>query len=123
MNTIEKVAKQFPNTILCMRTDIKLQKNVGVYDIRTYEGSYLQGVLAGYKTKSNILGVVAPFPIPEVIRDINAYTLGAQSVNPKIKTKVVWINTWFDPGKEREAAFALISQNADVLSQVTNSPL
>lgn len=68
------------------------------------------------------MGVVAPFPIPEVIRDINAYTLGAQSVNPKIKTKIVWINTWFDSGKEHEAALALISQNADILSQVTNSP-
>ena len=122
MNSIEKVAKQFPNTIFMHANGYKTAKNVGVYDIRTYEGSYLQGVLAGQKTKSNILGVVAPFPIPEVIRDINAYTLGAQSVNPKIKTKVVWINTWFDPGKEREAAFALMSQNADVLSQVTNSP-
>lgn len=122
MNTIEKVAKQFPNTIFMHTSGYKTAKNVGVYDIRTYEGSYLQGVLAGYKTKTNIIGVVAPFPIPEAIRDINAYTLGAQSVNPNIKTKVVWINTWFDPGKEREAALALISQKADVLSQVTNSP-
>lgn len=78
--------------------------------MRTYEGAYMLGVVAGQTTKTNTLGVVASFPIPEVVRNINAYTLGAQSVNPKVKTKVIWVNSWFNPGKERDAALALISQ-------------
>ena len=122
MNYMEKLAKQFPNTIFMHSTGYKTSKNLGVYDARTYEGSYLLGILAGYKTKTNVIGLVAPFPIPEVVRNINAYTLGAQSVNPKIKTKVVWINTWFNPGKERDGALALMAQGADVLLQDTNSP-
>ncbi len=122
MNQIEKVSKQFPNTVFMHATGYKQGKNLGVYDVRTYEGAYLLGVVAGQKTQSNILGVVASFPIPEVVRNINAYTLGAQSVNPKIKTKVIWVNSWFNPGKERDAALALISQKADVLMQNTDSP-
>lgn len=122
MNQMEKVAKQFPNTVFMHATGYKQGKNLGVYDVRTYEGAYLLGVIAGQKTKSNILGVVASFPIPEVVRNINAYTLGAQSVNPKIKTKVIWVNSWFNPGKERDASLALISQKADVLMQNTDSP-
>lgn len=122
MNSIEKVSKQFPNTVFMHATGYKQGKNLGVYDLRTYEGAYMLGVVAGQKTKSNTLGVVGSFPIPEVFRNINAYTLGAQSVNPKIKTKVVWVNSWFNPGKERDAALALISQGADVLMQNTDSP-
>ena len=122
MNQIEKVSKQFPNTVFMHATGYKQGKNLGVYDVRTYEGAYLLGVVAGQKTKSNTVGVVASFPIPEVVRNINAYTLGAQSVNPKIKTKVIWVNSWFNPGKERDAALALIAQGADVLMQNTDSP-
>ena len=122
MNAMEKVSKQFPNTIFMHATGYKQGKNLGVYELKTFEGAYLLGVVAGQKSKTNTIGVVASFPIPEVVRNINAYTLGAQSVNPKIKTKVIWANTWFNPGKEREAALALIAQGADVLMQNTDSP-
>jgi simple sugar transport system substrate-binding protein len=91
------------------------------YDSRTYEGAYMAGVIAGGMTKSNKLGVVASIPIPEVIRNINSFTLGAQSVNPKITTSVVWVNGWFDPPKETEAATSLINGGADVLFQNTDS--
>ena len=109
MNAMEKVSKQFPDTIFMHATGYKQGKNLGTYELKTFEGAYLLGVVAGQKSKTNTIGVVASFPIPEVVRNINAYTLGAQSVNPKIKTKVIWANTWFNPGKEREAALALIA--------------
>ena len=122
MNAMEKVAKQFPNTKFMHATGYKQGKNLGIYDLRTYEGAYMLGVVAGHTTKTNTLGVVGSFPIPEVVRNINAYTLGAQSINPKIITKVIWVNSWYNPGKEREAALALIAQKADVLMQNTDSP-
>lgn len=100
----------------------KTAGNMRTYDSRTYEGAYLAGVVAGKMTKSNTLGFVASIPISEVIRNINAFTLGAQSSNPKIKTKVVWVNVWFDPLKEAEAAAHLIDGGADVLFQNTDSP-
>ena len=122
MNQMTKVAKAFPNTVFMHATGYKTAPNLGVYDVRTYEGSYMLGVVAGKMTKGNKLGIVASIPIPEVIRNINAFTIGARSVNPKISTKVIWVNAWFDPGKEREAALALISQGCDVLMQNTDSP-
>uniref|UniRef100_UPI000382B3B1 BMP family ABC transporter substrate-binding protein n=1 Tax=Solimonas variicoloris TaxID=254408 RepID=UPI000382B3B1 len=122
MEATLKVARLFPKTVFMHATGYKTAKNVGVYEARTYEAAYLLGVLAGGMTKSNTLGYVASFPIPEVIRNIDAYTLGAQSVNPKIKTKVIWVNTWYDPGKERQAAETLIAQGADTLCQNTDSP-
>nr|WP_319565475.1 BMP family ABC transporter substrate-binding protein [uncultured Rhodoferax sp.] len=103
-------------------TGYKQADNMRTYDSRTYEGAYMAGVIAGKMTKSNTLGVVASIPIPEVVRNINAFTLGAQSSNPKIKTKVVWVNGWFDPPKETEAATSLINGGADVLFQNTDSP-
>jgi basic membrane protein A and related proteins len=103
-------------------TGYKQAENMRTYDSRTYEGAYLAGVVAGAMTKTNVLGVVGSIPIPEVIRNINSFTLGAQSVNPKIKTKVVWVNEWFNPPKETEAATALINGGADVLMQNTDSP-
>ncbi|HWP12507.1 MAG TPA: BMP family ABC transporter substrate-binding protein [Ramlibacter sp.] len=103
-------------------TGYKTAENLRTYDSRTYEGAYMAGVIAGAMTKTNTLGVVGSVPIPEVIRNINSFTLGAQSVNPKIKTKVVWVNKWFDPPKETEAATALINGGADVLMQNTDSP-
>jgi simple sugar transport system substrate-binding protein len=122
MESVLRVAKDFPNIKFEHATGYKTAKNVGTYDARTYEGAYLAGVLAGGMTKTNVLGVVGSVPIPEVIRNIDSFTLGAQSVNPKIKTKVVWVNKWFDPPKETEAATSLINQGADVLFQNTDSP-
>src|SRR6185437_11272304 len=116
-----KVAKDFPDTVFLHATGYKKAPNFGTYDVRMYEGAYLAGVAAGYVTKTNTLGFVASVPIPEVVRNINAYTLGARSVNPKVHTKVIWINSWFDPGKEKQAAETLIGQGADVLLQNTDS--
>jgi basic membrane protein A and related proteins len=122
MNQMVKVAKSFPKTTFMHATGYKTASNLGVYDVRTYEGAYMLGVVAGKMTKSNKLGVVGSIPIPEVIRNINAFTIGARSVNPAITTRVIWVNSWFDPGKEREAALALISQGCDALMQNTDSP-
>ena len=102
-------------------TGYKQAENMRTYDSRTYEGAYLAGVIAGGMTKTNTIGVVGSIPIPEVIRNINSFTLGAQSVNPKIKTKVVWVNEWFNPPKETEAAQSLLNGGADVLMQNTDS--
>jgi basic membrane protein A and related proteins len=117
-----RVAKLFPKVHFEHATGYKTAANVVTYETRFYEGAYLLGVLAGMTTKSNTLGYVGSFPIPEVIRNIDAFTLGARSVNPKAATKVIWVDTWYDPGKERQAAEALIAQGADVLSQNTDSP-
>jgi basic membrane protein A len=102
-------------------TGYKQADNMRTYDSRTYEGAYMAGVIAGGMTKTNTLGVVGSIPIPEVIRNINSFTMGAQSVNPAIKTKVVWVNEWFNPPKETEAAQSLINGGADVLMQNTDS--
>ena len=102
-------------------TGYKTADNMRTYDSRTYEGAYLAGVIAGKMSASGKLGVVGSVPIPEVVRNINSFTLGAQSVNPKATTKVVWVNEWFNPPKETEAATALINGGADVLFQNTDS--
>ncbi len=102
-------------------TGYKTAANLRTYDSRTYEGAYMAGVIAGKMTKTNNLGVVASIPIPEVVRNINSFTLGAQSMNPKVKVKVVWVNEWFNPPKETEAATSLINGGADVLMQNTDS--
>lgn len=122
MNPTEKVAKAFPDVVFEHATGFKMAKNMGIYETRQYEGTYLQGVIAGKMSKSGIIGFVGSFPVPEVIRNIDAFTLGAQSVNPAIKTKVIWVNSWYDPGRERQAAETLIAQGADVLTQNTDSP-
>jgi len=122
MNPTLKVAKKFPKVKFEHSTGYKRAKNVGTYFDRAYEGRYLAGVTAGLMTKTNTLGYVGSFPIPEVMRGINAFTLGALSVNPKVKVKVVWVSTWYDPGKERSAAETLILQGSDVLTQHTDSP-
>lgn len=121
MDPALKAAKDFPNVKFEHATGYKTAPNFAHYDSRTYEGAYMAGVLAGHMTKTNTLGVVASVPIPEVIRNINSFTLGAQSTNPNIKTRVVWVNNWFDPPKETEAATALINGGADVLFQNTDS--
>jgi basic membrane protein A and related proteins len=122
METMLKLAPEFPDVKFEHATGYKQADNMRTYDSRTYEGAYMAGVIAGKMTKTNTLGVVASIPIPEVIRNINSFTLGAQSINPKIKTKVVWVNGWFDPPKETEAATSLINGGADVLFQNTDSP-
>ena len=122
MNPTLKVAKSFPKVAFEHATGYKRAKNVGTYFDRAYQGRYLTGMVAGLMTKSNVLGYVASFPIPEVIRGIDAFTLGARSVNPDAVVKVVWVSTWYDPGKEREAAETMILQGADVLTQHTDSP-
>ena len=121
MEPMLKVAADFKDVKFEHATGYKTAENLRTYDSRTYEGAYMAGVIAGSMTKSNTLGVVASIPIPEVIRNINSFTLGAQSVNPKVKTKVVWVNGWFDPPKETEAATSLINGGADVLMQNTDS--
>ncbi len=122
MEPMVKVAKDNPEIKFEHATGYKTAANLSTYDSRTYEGAYMAGVIAGKMTKTNTLGVVASVPIPEVIRNINSFTLGAQSTNPAIKTKVVWVNEWFNPPKETEAATALINGGADVLLQNTDSP-
>jgi basic membrane protein A len=120
-DSMAKVAKDFPDVYFEHATGFKTAENMRVYEPRIHEGAYLAGIVAGRMTKSNTLGFVASFPIPEVLRNIDAFTLGAQSVNPKVKTKVVWVGSWFDPPKETEAAQTLINKGADVLLQNTDS--
>ena len=121
MEPILKVANDLKDVKFEHATGYKTAPNLRTYDSRTYEGAYLAGVVAGKMSKTGTLGVVGSVPIPEVIRNINSFTLGAQSVNPKIMTKVVWVNEWFNPPKETEAATALINGGADVLFQNTDS--
>jgi len=116
-----KVAKSFPKTEFYHATGFKSAPNVTIYNSRMYEPAYLAGIIAGHMSKKGMLGFVASFPIPEVLRNINVFTMGARTVNPKITTKVVWISSWFDPSKERQAAETLIGQGADVLLQNTDS--
>jgi basic membrane protein A len=122
MEPLQKVAKLFPDVKFENASGFKTAANISVYEPRFEEGFYLIGVLAGQMTKTNTLGFIGSFPIPTVVRNINAMTLGALSVNPKIKTRPVWINTWYDPGKERQAADTLIAQGADAVAQNTDSP-
>jgi len=121
MNAVEKVSKEFPKVAFMHATGYKSGPNFGNYNARFYEGRYIAGMVAGRTTKSNVLGYVAAFPIPEVLQGINAFTRGARSVNPKIDVRVIWVNSWYDPGKEREAALTLIAQKADVLTHHTDS--
>ncbi len=121
MEPMLKVAADFKDVKFEHATGYKTAENMRTYDSRTYEGAYMAGVIAGGMTKTNTLGVVASIPIPEVIRNINSFTLGAQSVNPQVTTKVVWVNGWFDPPKETEAATSLLNGGADVLFQNTDS--
>ena len=121
MNPTIKVAPQFPNVMFDHATGYKTAKNVGVYNARFYEGRYLCGIIAGKMTKTNVAGYVAAFPIPEVVQGINAFTQGMRSVNPNAEVKVIWVNSWFDPGREREAANTLMSQGADIVTHHTDS--
>jgi basic membrane protein A len=121
MEPMLKVAADAKQVKFEHATGYKTAPNMRTYEARTYEGAYMVGVIAGGMTKSNVLGVVASIPIPEVIRNIDSFTLGAQSVNPAVTTRVVWVNKWFDPPKEAEAAQALLDGGADILMQNTDS--
>jgi simple sugar transport system substrate-binding protein len=122
MDSTLKVAKKYPDVHFEHATGYKRDKNMATYSARWYEGRYIQGVIAAKMSKAGVLGYIGSFPIPEVVSGINATILGAQSVNPNIKVKIIWVNTWFNPGKEADAAKALLDQGADVIMQHTDSP-
>lgn len=122
MNPTIKVAKQFPNVKFEHATGYMRADNVATYNARFYEGRYVAGVVAGHMSKTGVIGYVASFPIPEVVRGINSFTRGLRSVNPDATVKVVWVSSWFDPGKEANAANSLLDQGADVILQHTDSP-
>lgn len=121
MNPTLRVARDFPNVVFEHCTGYKRAANVGTYMGRFEEPRYLTGAIAGKMTKSNVIGYIGAFPIPEVIRGIGAFTQGLRATNPKATVKVVWVQTWYDPAKEREAAQALVNAGADVLTQHTDS--
>ncbi len=122
MDPMLKVAKQFPQTVFMHCSGFKMSENMGNYFGRMYQARYLSGMVAGAMTKSNTIGYAAAFPIPEVIRGINAFALGAQSVNPKATVRVVWTKTWYDPATEKEAAKSLLDVGADIIAQHQDSP-
>ncbi len=122
MDPMLKVAKQFPEVTFLHCSGFKKHDNMGNYFGRMYQARYLSGMVAGSMTKSNTLGYVAAFPIPEVIRGINAFTLGAQAVNPDVTVRVVWTKTWYDPATEKEAAKSLLDVGVDVIAQHQDSP-
>ena len=122
MDPTLKVAKKYPNVHFEHATGYKRDKNMSTYSARWYQGRYIQGIIAAKMSKSGVLGYIGSFPIPEVVSGINATMLGAQTINPNIKVKIIWANTWFDPGKEADAAKALLDQGADVIMQHTDSP-
>ena len=122
MNSVVRVAEQFPDVKFEHATGYRRADNIATYSGRFYEGRHVQGLIAGQMTKTNVIGYIASYPIPEVVRGINAAFLAARSVNPNVQFKIVWVNTWFDPPKEAEAANALIEQGADVILSHTDSP-
>ena len=123
MTPMSKVAKQFPKTIFMNCQGFMTSRNMGVYAARTYEGFYLNGILAAKMSKTGVVGFIASMPVPEVIQDLNALMIAMRSVNPKAVLKVTWLNTWYDPGREREAANALLTDGADILISELSSPV
>ena len=122
MEPMLKVAKEFPNVKFEHATGYKTADNMAVYSSKFYQGRYIQGIIAGHMSKKGKAGYIASFPIPEVVRGINAFYLGAKSVNPEFNIDVIWVNTWYDPVKEADAAKVLISEGADIITQHTDSP-
>src|SRR4029450_6484320 len=121
MNPTLKVAEEFKDVKFEHATGYKTAPNVNTYNARFYEGRYLAVLIAGKMSKTGTLGYVGAFPIPEVLQGINAFVLGARATNPKAQLRVIWINTWYDPGKERDAANTLMAQGADVVTHPTDS--
>jgi basic membrane protein A and related proteins len=122
MDPTLKVAKKYPNVHFEHCSGYKRDKNMSTYSARWYQGRYIQGQIAAKMSKAGVLGYIGSFPIPEVVSGINATMLGALSVNPNMKVKIIWVNSWFDPGKEADAAKALLDQGADIITQHTDSP-
>src|ERR1043166_1389948 len=122
MDATAKVAKKYPNVMFEHATGYKRDKNLATYSGRFYEGRYIMGQIAAKMSKSGVIGYIGSFPIPEVVSGINAMMLGVQSVRPDMKPKIIWVNTWYDPGKEADAAKALADQGADIIAQHTDSP-
>ena len=122
MEPMLKVAKEFPNVKFEHATGYKQSKNMATYGLRLYQARHVQGVIAGLMTKTNKICYVGAFPIPEVIREINTYYLGAKTVNPDVDIDIVWVNTWYDPGKEAQAADVMIAEGCDMVAQHTDSP-
>lgn len=122
MDPTLKVAKKYPNVHFEHATGYKRDKNMATYSGRWYQGRYIQGQIAAKMSKKGVLGYIASFPVPEVVSGINATILGAQSINPNIKVKIIWANSWFDPAKEADAAKALLDQGVDIIMQHTDSP-
>lgn len=122
MEPVIKVAAKYPDVHFEHATGYKRAANVSTYATRSYEGNYVQGVIAAKMSKTGVLGYVSSFPIPEVIAGLNSTMLGAQTVNPAIKIKIIWVNAWFDPPREADAAKALADQGADVLMAYADSP-
>lgn len=116
-----KVAQEFPGVAFEHAGGYKTAPNLNTYNGRFYEGRYLAGMIAAKMSLSGVAGYVAGFPIPEVIQGINAFALGMRAANPNAKVKVVWLNTWFDPAKEREAALSLVNEGADTLTYHSGS--
>ncbi len=121
MDPTIKVAAKFPDVKFEHATGYKKADNVAIYNARFYEGRYVMGQIAAKMSKSGVAGYIVSFPIPEVVSGINAFMLGAQSVNPEFKVKIVWVNSWYDPGKEADAAKVLFGQGADIMVQHTDS--
>ena len=121
MDPTVNVAQRFPDVKFEHATGYKRADNVSIYSARFYEGRYIIGQIAAQMSESGTAGYIASFPIPEVVRGINAFLLGAQTIDPDFKLKVVWVSTWFDPGKEADAAKVLIGQGADIIVQHTDS--
>ena len=121
MDAIVRVARDYPSVCFESNAGFKTADNVGTYNARYYQARYLAGMLAAHASKAGVLAYIAPVPVPEVLQGINAYTLGARSVNPKITVRVYWTNNWRDPGLEREATYSLLSQGADVFTQHTDT--
>ena len=122
MNPTEKVARQFKQAKFEHATGYKRLDNLATYDARFYEGRAVIGTLAGHLSKTGKVGYVAPFPIPEVVQGINAFTLAMRKIRPDASVRVIWVNSWYDPGKEADAAKALVDQGADTITQHTDSP-
>ena len=121
MDAIVRVARDYPSVCFESNAGFKTADNVGTYNARYYQARYLAGMLAAHASKAGVLAYIAPVPVPEVLQGVNAYTLGARSVNPKITVRVYWTNNWRDPGLEREATYSLLSQGADVFTQHTDT--
>ena len=122
MDSVIRVARSFPDLAFEHASGYKMADNVSVYNARFYEGRYLSGLVAGQMCRSHVIGYVAGMPIPEVLQGLNAFTIGARSIDPRIEVRVVWTNAWFDPGRERDAVQSLIAQKADLLTHHTDSP-